>query len=126
MFTTLARTVLLTPDQEAARRWYVEVLGFDVGFDQTIDGERYLHVTMADGSGLWLIPPADETERVLVGRQAGRHPFLVLYTADLEKVSAQLEEHGVGTFEHRDDPDSRSLQFRDLHGNLVVAAQLRS
>ncbi|WP_256862690.1 VOC family protein [Microbispora sp. GKU 823] len=53
-----------------------------------------------------------------------RQPLLVLYTADLAVVAKRLRDHGVRVWDEREDPDSRSLHFADLYGNVVVVAQL--
>lgn len=125
MFTALARTVVLVHDQDEAASFYCDVLGFEVAHDSTIDGCRYLHLTVPGTEvGVWLMPPASAAERALVGRQAGEQPLLVLYTDDLDAVATHLHAHGVEMWAQRDDLGSRSLHLRDVVGNALVAGQL--
>jgi predicted enzyme related to lactoylglutathione lyase len=56
--------------------------------------------------------------------EAGDHPLLVVHVADLDAARERLAAHGVEVFRDRTDADSRSLQFRDVAGNVIVAAEL--
>jgi predicted enzyme related to lactoylglutathione lyase len=124
-FRAIGRVVVLVHDQDAALRFYREALGFETLHDSDAGGFRYLHVGPAGGgAGVWLMPPSGEEERALVGRQAGGQPLLVLYTDDLDAAAARLREHGVEVWAERADATGRSLHFRDVAGNVMVAAQL--
>jgi catechol 2,3-dioxygenase-like lactoylglutathione lyase family enzyme len=125
-FSALARVVVLVEDQVAALSFYRDVLGFRVLHDQQARGMRLLHAGPADGAGVWLVPAFSDGDRELVGRQAGDHPLLVLYVHDLDAARDRLARHGVRIFNEREDPDSRSLQFRDAAGNVLIAAELRA
>ena len=126
MFSALGRVVVLVDDQERALAFYRDVLGFATLHDERAGDLRYLHVGLGGphGAGLWLMAPMSADERALVGRQAGAQPLLVLYTDDLEHVRERLAAHGVDVWAEREDADSRSLHFRDVVGNVIVAAQL--
>jgi predicted enzyme related to lactoylglutathione lyase len=125
-FRALGRVVVLVDDQERALAFYRDVLGFETLHDEHLEGLRYLHVGVPGqlGAGVWLMPPAGAEERKLVGRQAGRQPLLVLYTDDLDAVRERLTVNGVDVWAERRDQDSRSLHFRDIAGNVIVAAEL--
>jgi catechol 2,3-dioxygenase-like lactoylglutathione lyase family enzyme len=126
VFNELGRVVVLVEDQDEALRFYRDVLGFEVLHDETLDGLRYLHAgpPAQANVGVWLLPPASDSERERIGRQAGDQPLLVLYTDDLDAARAGLAEHGVEVWAERTDPGSRSLHFRDLVGNVIVGVQL--
>jgi catechol 2,3-dioxygenase-like lactoylglutathione lyase family enzyme len=126
LFRDLGRVVLLVEDQEKALAFYRDVLGFETLHDTDVAGFRYVHIGLRGQAtvGLWLMPPLTDEERQLVGRQAGNQPFLVLYTDDLDDVRRQLAAHDVDVWAERADDGGRSLQFRDLAGNVVVAAEL--
>lgn len=126
MLTALGRTVVLAADLDAALAFYRDVLGFAVLHDAAADGYRYLHVGIPgqDGAGLWIMPATSEADRALVGRQAGDHPFLVVYSDDLDAVRATLAARHIEILNERADADSRSLHFRDALGNVLVAVQL--
>jgi predicted enzyme related to lactoylglutathione lyase len=122
--TSLARVVVLVEDQDAALAFYRDALGFETLHDAEAGGLRYLHAgPPGGGAGVWLLP-AGAGDRALVGRQAGDHPLLVLHVADLDATRERLAAHGVAVFRERTDGDSRSLQFRDVAGNVIVAAEL--
>jgi catechol 2,3-dioxygenase-like lactoylglutathione lyase family enzyme len=123
----LGRAVLLADDADAAVAFYHRALGFRVLHDQTTDGYRRVHIGVPgqDGVGVWLIPVSGEDDRAVVGRQSGRCPLLVLYAKDLQAVDDRLRGLHVRTWDERDDPESSSLHMADLHGNVIVIAQLR-
>lgn len=123
---TIGRLVVLVHDPAAALAFYRDVLGFRVLYDETDGGFRYLHVGPGgpEATGLWLMTPASEAERSLVGRQAGSQPLLVLYTDDLAALRARLEQAGVRTWGESRDTHSSSLHTEDLYGNVLVVAQL--
>jgi predicted enzyme related to lactoylglutathione lyase len=126
MFRSVARTVVLVNDLDAALAFYRDVLGFAVLHDATTGGHRYLHVGPQDAghAGVWLMPAATEEARAAVGRQTAGAPLMVLYTDDLDAVQARLATAGVEVWARRDDAGSRSLHFRDVAGNAVIAAQV--
>jgi predicted enzyme related to lactoylglutathione lyase len=126
MLGSLARVVVLVDDQNAALAFYRDALGFATLHDQEAGGLRYLHAgPEGGGAGVWLLPALSPEDRALVGRQAGAHPLLVVHVGDLDAARRRLERCGTEIFDERDDPGSRSLQFRDVSGNVIVAAQLR-
>jgi hypothetical protein len=55
-----------------------------------------------------------------VGRGAATGPA----TTSRRAVRKRLLTNGVEVWAERDDPDSRSLHFRDVAGNAIIAAQL--
>lgn len=126
MFRDLGRVVLLVENQQKALAFYRDVLGFETLHDEDVAGLRYLHIGLPGQPtvGLWLMPPMTDEERGLVGRQAGNQPFLVLYTDNLDDVRQRLAAHDVEVWAERADDSSRSLHFRDLAGNVIVAAEL--
>ncbi|NEE00060.1 VOC family protein [Phytoactinopolyspora halotolerans] len=125
MFSGIGRVVVLVKDQEEALAFYRDVLGLTVLHDQTIGGYRYLHIGVPgqDGVGLWLMPEHDDAR---IGQQSGDQPLLVLYTDDLDTVRSTLMTHDVEIWADQEDAHSRSLHFRDLYGNVIIAAQLLS
>jgi predicted enzyme related to lactoylglutathione lyase len=128
VFRELARVVLLVEDQAEALAFYREALGFETLHDERVDGFRYLHIGLPGQHhmGIWLMAPMSDEERGLIGRQAGRQPFLVLYTDNLNEVRQRLAAQGVDVWAERTDDSSRSLHFRDIAGNVLVAVELFS
>lgn len=132
----LGRVTMLVRDHDDALRFYANALGAAPIFDQTMGGRRYLHVELpgqpkANGApgtapvGLWFLR-ADEADEPYVGRQAGPHPFLVLYTADCGAAVARFAAaggevrrppvtEGGATFAHVGDLYSNELLLVQLH-----------
>ncbi|MDI2125423.1 VOC family protein [Yinghuangia seranimata] len=126
-FSAVGRFVVLVDDLDDGLAFYRDILGFAVLHDETTAGFRYLHIGLPgqEAAGLWLMPADSSEARAHVGKQAAGHPMLVLYTDDLDAVEARLAQHGVRVWARTADPGSRSLQFADLYGNTIVAAELR-
>ena len=122
----LGRVVLLVSDADAAIEFYQSALGFRVLHDHVTEGFRSVHIGVPgqDAVGLWLMPVTSERDRALVGKQAGGYPLLVLYTDDLPAVQSRLHRLQVRTWNERSDGEGCSLHLADLHGNIVVVAQL--
>jgi len=124
----VGRVVLLVRDYDEALDFYTR-LGFQVLFDQVAEnGFRFVHVGLGDqnGVGLWLLQPADDEQRGLVGRQGGGQPMLVLYTDDVHSDYLRLSSQGVMfRDEPREEADSFVAHFRDLYGNEHVLVQVK-
>jgi catechol 2,3-dioxygenase-like lactoylglutathione lyase family enzyme len=127
---TLGRTTLLVRDHDKALAFYRDRLGFRVLHDErTPDGGRYLHIALAaqhdePAVGLWLMQATGDDER-LVGRQAGSHPFLVLYTDDCEATIRELEQAKVEIRKSLATSDGATFaHIADLYGNELVIVEL--
>lgn len=128
---TLGRFTLLVPDYDEALVFYRDVLGFDVLHDSIGDnGQRYLHVGTPlakglPGPGLWLLKPGSDTDRALVGRQAGRQPLIVLYTADCAAAASALEARGVKVRREAGVQGGAPFaHFEDPFGNEIVLVEV--
>lgn len=113
MFRALGRVVVGVGDQDQALAFYRDVLGFRVLHDEDAEGFRYLHVGIPGQpeTGVWLMPGAGQADR----------PLLVLYADDLGTVREALAAHGVETWADTDE----SLHFRDVAGNVIIAAEVQ-
>lgn len=108
-------------DQDAAKKFYSETLGFAVGMD----------ATFADGTMRWVMlrPPGGGTAITLVtwfdtmppGSQRGT----VLGCDDIERTAAGLQARGVVFHEDgvQEAPWGRWLTFDDPDGNAWVLQQ---
>jgi catechol 2,3-dioxygenase-like lactoylglutathione lyase family enzyme len=127
---TLGRTTLLVRDYDKALTFYRDRLGFRVLHDKpTPGGGRYLHIGLGAHHdeppvGLWLHEAKGEDE-VLVGRQAGGHPFLVLYTDDCDATIRELERAKVEIRKPPVTSDGATFaHIADLYGNEIVIVEL--
>ena len=127
---TLGRTTLLVRDYEKALEFYRDTLGFRVLHDsRKPDGGRLLHIGLSPNNGessigLWLLE-ATGADDLLVGRQAGSHPFLVLYTDNCEETVRELERLDVEIRKRPTRGDGAMFaHIADLYGNDIVIAQV--
>jgi catechol 2,3-dioxygenase-like lactoylglutathione lyase family enzyme len=116
---TLADIALVVPDQDQARRFYVDVLGFSVLEDHEIDGKRWVRLK-AGRAGLVLRRASDDAQRARIGDQTGGSVFLFLETDDFDDALARLRAAAVVVVNGpRDEPYGRVIVFRDPFGNKL-------
>ncbi len=104
-------------DQERAKRFYVEGLGFEVAIDE--HQSNGLH-------WIQLVPPGAQTAIVL----STWHPMapgslkgLLLHTADIDSLKARIEAFGMSAPAITDAPWARYFRLEDPDGNLLVIQQ---
>lgn len=103
-------------DQDAARDFYVDVLGFELVRDETMGpAMRWVQVALRGG----------QTALTLVtwfpSMPAGSLRGLVLETDDLDGDAARLAEHGVAVEGGiQEAPWGRYVQFTDPDGNGLI------
>jgi predicted enzyme related to lactoylglutathione lyase len=130
MIGTIGRTTVLVHDQDEAKQFYIEVLGFMTIADMQLgNGFRALHVGPpgTSGTGLWLMPATTDEQRARVGNQTGGEPIAVIYTEDCRQAYAELRERGLQFLgEPVEEAGSVHVHFLDLYGNTFVLVELRS
>ena len=116
-------------DQEEARRFYVDQLGFKVVEDQLLGDYRWLLVQAPDSQELSLnleIARTDE-EKALVGRQAAGQPLFSISTEDCPRDYAELKSRGVQFMgEPKVMPYGTGVMMQDLYGNKIYLNQDQS
>jgi Lactoylglutathione lyase and related lyases len=101
-------------DQDRAKSFYVDVLGFQVRGDMTMGDNRWLEVAPADsGTAIVLHKP-------FPGMVAGSSQGVILDTADLDADCKALEAAGVPVDGPQDMPWGRQATFSDPDGNGYV------
>ncbi len=124
MIRRLSVVTIWVKDQEAAKDFYVNKLGFVVRSDdsQSIPGYRWLTVAPADQKEVEIVlgPAMDDHQKSLIGKQG----TLVLDTddckADYERLKARgVKFHGEPTVQ----PYGTDVVFEDLYGNLFDLVQ---
>jgi catechol 2,3-dioxygenase-like lactoylglutathione lyase family enzyme len=127
----ILETAIYARDLDAARRFYVEVLGLTVHAEQT--GR---HVFFRCGHGMLLIfnPDTTLTEVTTVngsniplhGATGVGHMAFVMTEAEIESWRVQLKRHSVPIESEIFWPNgARSLYFRDPAGNVLEFATPR-
>jgi catechol 2,3-dioxygenase-like lactoylglutathione lyase family enzyme len=113
-------------DQEAAKTFYVEQLGFAVAEDKRLGDYRWLLVRAPDNGEVSINLDIAKTkeEKALVGRQAAGQPLFSLSTDDCMRDYAEFKRRGV-TFEGEPKimPYGTGVMMQDLYGNKIYLNQ---
>jgi lactoylglutathione lyase len=128
VISELHTVALYVEDQDRAKRFYVETLGFELKTDQPGLGGigRWLEVAPKGAqTALMLADAAGWNKQDRVGKSAD----LTLRCEDARALHAELTAKGVavtdpetqrfGTFIDITDPDGHKLRAVDLHGRTV-------
>jgi catechol 2,3-dioxygenase-like lactoylglutathione lyase family enzyme len=113
--THIATIIVPVSDQDRARDFYVDVLGFELVREQPMGpGRTWIQVR----------PRGAETALTLVTwfeeMPAGSLRGLVLETDDLDGDAARLAEHGVDVGAAEEMPWGRYVQLADPDGNGLI------
>jgi lactoylglutathione lyase len=128
VITELHTVALYVADQDRAKRFYVDMLGFELGADQPGMG----------GIGRWIevAPKGAQTSFMLADAngwhkqdRVGQSADVTLRCEDARALHAELAAKGVpvtepetqrfGTFVDVTDPDGHRLRIVDMHGRTV-------
>jgi catechol 2,3-dioxygenase-like lactoylglutathione lyase family enzyme len=133
MIHKLTHTTIYVLDQERAKTFYTETLGFEVLADQTLGSFRWLTVAPKGQSELEIVlmavdqaPSLDPESRATLRRlvEAGKLGAGVFETKDCRKTYAELRARGV---EFKSEPEERfygiEALFRDDSGNWFSLTQ---
>ncbi len=134
MTTHLSHVNVFVLDQERAKQFYTEKLGFEVRSDAMLDGFRWLTVGPKDQPDLSILlaypsppmfsPEDAETVRALVAK--GAMGGGVIQTDDCRAAYAELQAKGVSFLqEPADRPYGIEAVFRDDSGNWFSLTQLK-
>ncbi|WP_040838479.1 VOC family protein [Nocardia brevicatena] len=125
-------TVYVT-DQDEAKKWYTEVLGFVETSDMQMgeNGFRWVTVTHPDHRELEVTlmvpgPPLDENlaEAIRRSLNSGTHGSLGLSTDNCQKAYEELSAKGVEFVQPPSDrPYGVEAVFRDNSGNWLVLVE---
>lgn len=109
------RTItVLVSDQDRAKAFYTDTLGFEVRGDLAMGESRWLEVVpKSGGSAIVLHPP-------FPGMTAGSSQGVILDTTDLDADVAALRAGGVVVEGPTDLPWGRQATFADPDGNGYV------
>jgi len=111
---------IFVEDYEQAKTFYHQVLGFQIVEDIELSPEqRWLTVTPAQGQTRLILAKAQtDTQRALVGKQAGDSVLMILSTANFDQTYQDYLDKGVEFVEEpRVEPYGKVVIFKDLYGN---------
>jgi predicted enzyme related to lactoylglutathione lyase len=122
----VSKVVVGVRDQERAKRFWSETVGFtvttDVPYDDT--GKRWVEVTSADGETVLIL--SENPEDLPAERGAEQLPTsnFFFYTDDIEKTYAELSAKGVEfPAEPSEQPWGWWSMFTDSEGNRYALQQ---
>ena len=113
-------------DQEEARRFYVDKLGFKVAEDKQLGDYRWLLVQPPDSGevSLNLETARTDEEKALVGRQAAAQPLFGISTDECLRDYDELKRRGVKfDGEPKVMPYGTGVMMQDLYGNKIYLNQ---
>lgn len=117
---------LYVSDQEEAKRFYVEQLGFALAEDQMLGECRWLMVRAPGNKevSINLEIAKTEEEKSLVGRQGAAKPLLGISTDNCKRDYVELKRRGV-RFEGEPKvmPYGTGVMLQDLYGNKIYLNQ---
>jgi catechol 2,3-dioxygenase-like lactoylglutathione lyase family enzyme len=133
MIQKLTHTTIYVIDQERAKAFYVDKLGFELRADQRMGNFRWLTVSPPGDAeheivlmGVSQAPQLDEESRALLKRlvESGQMGACVFGTKDCRKTYAELAARGVP---FRSEPQERfygiEAMFQDDSGNWFSLTQ---
>jgi catechol 2,3-dioxygenase-like lactoylglutathione lyase family enzyme len=116
---------LFVSDQDAAQRFYVEQLGFELAEDRKLGDYRWLLVKAPDSEvGINLEIARTEQEKALVGCQSAAQPLFSIATDNCLRDYAEMKRRGV-QFEGEPVvmPYGTGVMLQDLYGNKIYLNQ---
>lgn len=134
MITNISLVTLYVNDQDEAKKFYTDMLGFREGTDVTMgDGFRWVTVVHPDHPELEVTlmkpgPPLDDgmAEAVRRALADGTMGGFGLRTSDCHKTFADLSEKGVEFMQEPSDrPYGVEAVMRDNSGNWLVLVEPR-
>ncbi|MEU2032293.1 VOC family protein [Nocardia amamiensis] len=106
-------------DQDRAKRFYTEVLGFTVRGDRVMGPNRWLEVAPGEsGTAIVLHKP-------FPGASSGTLAGVILHSDDLDGVVARLREAGAQVDGPSEMPWGRQATFADPDGNSFVLSSAK-
>jgi predicted enzyme related to lactoylglutathione lyase len=126
MMKKIALFKVFVKDQNAALKFYVGQLGFEVAEDSQLGDYRWLLVRAPDNHEVSInleVAKTDE-EKGLVGRQAATQPLFSIATDDCQRDYAEMKRRGVRfEGEPKTMPYGTGVMMRDLYGNKIYLNQ---
>ncbi len=121
MITKASSITVFVKNQLDAKRWYTEVLGFQVISEiEFSPGWSYLTVAPSNGSETVIeLSLADTPEKEsLIGKQAADLPLVMFISDDIHEDFARLSKRGVDfSNPPKEVPGGLGAGFCDLYGN---------
>lgn len=125
MITAATHLTLFVNDQDEAKKFYTEKLGFTVHTDANMGDMRWLTLNPKEQKNFELVLfLAAQEDKSLVGKQGGSGILLCLASDNLDQDYKELKTKGVEFIGEPEEQDwGKSVTFKDLYGNLLYLVQ---
>jgi lactoylglutathione lyase len=129
VITELHTVALYVADQDRAKHFYVDLLGFELGADQPGMGQigRWIEVAPKGAQTSFMLADANGWNKQ---DRIGKSADVTLRCDDARALHAELSAKGVpvtepqtlrfGTFIDVTDPDGHELRIVDAHGRTIT------
>lgn len=120
MIAKLEKVTLYVEDQEAAKRFWTEQLGFVVVFEMAMGPSAKWIEVAPKGEGLTTLVLYSKQAMLQQRPEMVAHPSLMFTTADVEGLHAELTAAGVKVDEVQKMPWGKMFNFHDPDGNRFM------
>lgn len=125
MIRKLGQVMVYVNDQENAKKFWTEKVGFHVLADETAGPMRWIEIAPTpDAETSLVLHDKEAVARMSPGLHLGT-PSLLFYTDRLEQLRSQLVEHQVTVGEIMDMPSGRSFNFADEEENYFAVMEMK-
>jgi len=124
MIAQLGQVMLYVDDQQAAKNFWVEKLGFHLLSEVQLDADMVaIEVAPTKNSQTSLVLHDRAVVREINSDMNLETPSLMFYAEDLNKLYEEFQIMGIATGEMVELPQGRVFNFRDEEGNYFAVAQ---
>ena len=121
MIDSIAKITLYVKNQNEARDFWTEKMGFIVRLEQQMGaGQKWLEVGPEYGGGTSFVLYDKEKMKAQNPDVNVGHPSVILCTGDLENAHREMKERGVRTGDIMKMPYGSMFQFYDMDGNVFL------
>ncbi|GAB2534925.1 VOC family protein [Gracilibacillus alcaliphilus] len=123
MIHQIGQVMLYVNDQEQAKAFWTEKLGFYVVSEEDIEGMRWIEMATANHAGTTIILQDKDLAARLSPEQNLVSPSLVFFTEDLEALYDDLIDREVTVGEMLQMPTGKVFHFADHEGNYFAVME---
>jgi lactoylglutathione lyase len=95
VITGVSKVVVPVDDQETAKQFWTDTMGFELVTDQTYGAERWIEVTPPDRHVVLVLSPREGAPRHEPGNESLPHSDVFFTCEDIEATYAELAGRGV-------------------------------
>lgn len=116
MITSISRITIFVQNQEVARKFWIEQMGFQIVFEQPMQQHTWLEVAPKTGGTRFVLYDKALMKTQNPNANTG-HPSLILSTTNIEQTHATLKGNGVNIEPISHMPYGKMCSFSDPDGN---------